>query len=159
MINLGLLTLDYTHQSNRANASVVIPASNSAVTPTSILPEQDGIYLYSQSSKPNQLGQGYIIFQKQQERVIGALYMPQSEFSCFQGNLSKSGNLALTVTSSPGESGVMEVSTASTIPKINDNDSVTYDYSILLKDYYQLKSLSQNDTEVLQKCRQLQTPN
>ena len=27
-------------------------------------PEQDGIYLYGQSATPNQLGQGYILFQK-----------------------------------------------------------------------------------------------
>ncbi|MFM6158142.1 MAG: hypothetical protein ACKPE3_34990, partial [Sphaerospermopsis kisseleviana] len=36
-------------------------------------PDQDGIYLYGQSAQPNQLGEGYILFQKQQNRIIGAL--------------------------------------------------------------------------------------
>ena len=117
-------------------------------------PEQDGTYLYGQSSTPNELGQGYILFQKQQSKIIGALYVPQSEFSCFQGTLAKSGELAMTVKSSPGEVGVMEVSTASTIPKVNENEFTTYPYSLTLQDYHQLSSLSSNDREILQICQQ-----
>ena len=117
-------------------------------------PEQDGTYLYGQSSTPNELGQGYILFQKQQSKIIGALYVPQSEFSCFQGTLAKSGELAMTVKSSPGEVGVMEVSTASTIPKVNENEFTTYPYSVTLQDYHQLSSVSSNDREILQICQQ-----
>ncbi|UUO16644.1 hypothetical protein [Dolichospermum heterosporum] len=117
-------------------------------------PEQDGTYLYGQSSTPNELGQGYILFQKQQSKIIGALYVPHSEFSCFQGTLAKSGELAMTVKSSPGEVGVMEVSTASTIPKVNENEFTTYPYSLTLQDYHQLSSVSSNDREILQICQQ-----
>lgn len=117
-------------------------------------PEQDGIYLYGQSSTPNQLGQGYILFQKQQSKIIGALYVPQSEFSCFQGTLAKSGELAMTVKSSPGEVGAIEVSTTSTIPKISDDQSTTYAHSISLQDYHQLNSVSANDQEMLNMCKQ-----
>ncbi len=117
-------------------------------------PEQDGIYLYGQSTTPNQLGQGYILFQKQQSKIIGALYMPQSEFSCFQGTLAKSGELAMTVKSSPGEVGAMEVSTSSRIPRISDDESTTYAHSINLQDYHQINSLSANDKEMLQMCKQ-----
>jgi hypothetical protein len=117
-------------------------------------PEQDGIYLYGQSSTPNQLGQGYIVFQKQQGKVTGALYMPSSEFSCFQGTLARSGELAMTVTSSPGEAGATEVSTSSRIPKLTDEDAITYAYSVTLKDYHQLESVSDNDRQILQGCSQ-----
>jgi len=117
-------------------------------------PEQDGIYLYGQSSTPNQLGQGYIVFQKHQSKIIGALYVPQSEFSCFQGSLAKSGELAMTVKSSPGEVGTMEVATTSTIPKINENELTTYPYSVTLQDYQQLNFVSSNDREILQICQQ-----
>ena len=117
-------------------------------------PEQDGTYLYGQSSTPNELGQGYILFQKQQSKIIGALYVPHSEFSCFQGTLAKSGELAMTVKSSPGEVGVMEVSTASTIPKVNENEFTTHPYSVTLQDYHQLSSVSSNDREILQICQQ-----
>jgi hypothetical protein len=117
-------------------------------------PEQDGTYLYGQSTTPNQLGQGYILFQKQQSKIIGALYVPQSEFSCFQGTLAKSGELAMTVKSSPGEVGAIEVSTTSTIPKISDDESTSYAHSISLQDYDQISSLSANDREILNMCKQ-----
>ena len=117
-------------------------------------PEQDGIYLYGQSSTPNQLGQGYILFQKQQSKIIGALYVPHSEFSCFQGTLAKSGELAMTVKSSPGEVGAMEVSAKTTVPKISDDESTNYVHSISLQDYQQLNSVSANDREMLQMCKQ-----
>ncbi|MFM6039821.1 MAG: hypothetical protein ACKO3K_14245 [Cuspidothrix sp.] len=117
-------------------------------------PDQDGIYLYGQSAQPNQLGEGYILFQKQQNRIIGALYVPQSEFSCFQGTLAKSGELAMTVKSSPGEVGAIEVSTRSRIPQISDDTSETYAHSISLQDYYQLTSVSANDRNILQMCKQ-----
>ena len=117
-------------------------------------PEQDGTYLYGQSSTPNELGQGYILFQKQQSKIIGALYVPHSEFSCFQGTLAKSGELAMTVRSSPGEVGAMDVATSSTIPKVNENEFTTYPYSVTLQDYHQLSSVSSNDREILQICQQ-----
>ncbi|MBK1989344.1 hypothetical protein A0J48_017685 [Sphaerospermopsis aphanizomenoides BCCUSP55] len=117
-------------------------------------PEKDGIYLYGQSPTPNQLGQGYIVFQKHQGRVIGALYMPSSEFSCFQGTLAKSGELAMTVKSSPGESGATQVSTASRIPQVTDEDTITYAYSVTLQDYHQLNSVSANDKQILNACSQ-----
>lgn len=117
-------------------------------------PEQDGTYLYGQSSTPNELGQGYILFQKQQSKIIGALYVPHSEFSCFQGTLAKSGELAMTVKSSPGEVGAMDVATSSTIPKVNENEFTTYPYSVTLQDYHQLSSVSSNDREILQICQQ-----
>ncbi len=117
-------------------------------------PEKDGIYLYGQSSAPNKLGQGYIVFQKHHGKVIGALYMPSSEFSCFQGTLAKSGELAMTVTSSPGEAGLTQVSTASRIPRLTDENAITYTHSIALQDYHQLNSVSPNEQQILQACSQ-----
>jgi hypothetical protein len=118
------------------------------------LPQKDGIYLYGQSSAPNQLGQGYIVFQKQQGQVIGALYMPSSEFSCFRGTIANSGELAMTVRSSPGEVGAIQVSTTSRIPQITDEDAITYAYSVALQDYHPLKNISANDRKILQMCNQ-----
>jgi hypothetical protein len=160
---LGILALGLMGQLVRvADASLVVASNSPPVInqsesslPIGSLPEKNGTYLYGQSPKLNQLGQGYILFRKDQDHVLGALYMPQSEFSCFQGTISKSGNLAMTVTSPPSENGVTEVATASTIPQINDRESDTYDYSIGLKNYYQFKSLSAADGEILQKCHKL----
>jgi hypothetical protein len=111
-------------------------------------PEQDGIYLYGKSAE------GYIIFQKRQNQIIGALYVPQSEFTCFQGSLAKSGKLAMMVRTLPGEVGTIEVATTSTIPKINENEFTTYPYSVTLEDYHRLSYVSSNDREILQICEQ-----
>lgn len=75
-----------------------IPKTKAGVTPKARFPREDGIYLYGQSQKPGEMGQGYIIFEKRQGNVTGALYMPNSEFSCFNGTLEQTGELAMTVT-------------------------------------------------------------
>jgi hypothetical protein len=49
---------------------------------------QDGVYLYGEVNTANQLGKGYFIFQRSGERIVGALYYPQSEYTCFTGTLN-----------------------------------------------------------------------
>ena len=124
-----------------------------AVVPAAKFPKQDGVYLYGQSSQPNQVGQGYIVFQKRQNQVMGALYMPNSEFSCFQGNIESSGELAMTVTA-PGEGGPAEVATANRLPKLDADQPMTYAYSVALQDYHKLNSVSEGDRQILQMCNQ-----
>jgi hypothetical protein len=129
-------------------------AKPTATTPSANFPKEDGVYLYGQSPQANQLGQGYIVFEKRQDTVKGALYMPSSEFSCFQGTLDKSGELAMTVKSLPDTGGVREVATSNILPRINDDEPMTYAYSVALQDYHQLKSISANDQRILQMCNQ-----
>ncbi len=150
MVGFGVLG----ERTKPALSSPTILAVNLPTDSTNIqtFPQQDGIYLYGQSTQSNQPGQGYIVFQKQHNKVTGALYMPNSEFSCFQGTIQQSGELAMTVTSSPGEIGVTKVSTTSTIPRIYDSDSSTYAYSVALQNYHQLNSVSANDESILQMC-------
>lgn len=128
-------------------------ATKKAAVPTTKFPKQDGVYLYGQSLQPNQLGQGYIVFQKRQNQVMGALYMPSSEFSCFQGNIDSSGELAMTVTA-PGGGGIEEVATANILPKLDVDQPMTYAYSVALQDYHQLNTVSEGDRQILQKCNQ-----
>ena len=45
----------------------------------------DGAYLFGQSDQPEQLGEEYIVFQVKGDKLLGAFYMPSSEFSCFSG--------------------------------------------------------------------------
>ncbi|MEH2146852.1 hypothetical protein [Nostoc sp.] len=126
------------------------------VLPKADFPVKDGIYLYGQSPKANQLGQGYIIFQKQQAKVTGALYMPQSEFNCFQGTINPSGELAMTVNSSSNEANSNQsnqVATSSRLPKINDDESNSYAYSLALQDFYRLNSITASDRRTLQMCK------
>lgn len=59
----------------------------------------DGVYLYGESAKPNEIGKGYFVFESRQGKVVGALYMPSSSFDCAQGAF-QGNQLALTVTNS-----------------------------------------------------------
>jgi hypothetical protein len=86
--------LDLT--SRAESISVKIVKKDSAATSKGKLPTADGIYLYGQSPESNQLGQEYMVFEMRQGEVTGAFYLPQSEFSCFQGSLN-SDKLSVTV--------------------------------------------------------------
>jgi hypothetical protein len=59
----------------------------------------DGVYLYGQAAEPQQIGSAYMVFEVQQNRVIGAFYMPQSSFDCFSGEF-QADQLALNVVNS-----------------------------------------------------------
>ncbi|MEH1857104.1 MAG: hypothetical protein V7L21_03645 [Nostoc sp.] len=129
---------------------------NAGVLPKAGFPVKDGIYLYGQSPKPNQLGQGYIIFQKQQDKVKGALYMPQSELNCFQGTINPSGELAMTVNSSSNEASSEQsnqVATSNRLPKVAEDESSSYAYSLALQDFYRLNSIAASDRRTLQMCK------
>jgi hypothetical protein len=144
----NLLPADYQKSSKKTGA---ISTSN---TPT-----KDGIYLYGQSPTANQIGQGYIVFEKRQGKVTGAMYMPSSEFSCFQGTIDKSGELAMTVNGSQTETAVIDVATTSRIPAISDDQFNNYSYSIALRDYHHIKAVSSGDRRILQMCQGIVTGN
>jgi hypothetical protein len=132
-------------------------AKEAANVPISNVPKQNGVYLYGQSPQANQIGQGYIVFEKRQDKVNGALYMPNSEFSCFQGTIDRSGELAMTVNGSADETNSNEVATNNRLPSINEEELSSYPYSVALQDYHPLKSISTNDRRILQMCNQSST--
>jgi hypothetical protein len=59
--------------------------ANAETSPVKPAPEQDGIYLYGEANTVNQLGKGYFIFQQSGQKVVGAMYYPHSEYTCFTG--------------------------------------------------------------------------
>lgn len=142
------------HQTTAIASSNQKSAKEAANVPMSNVPNRDGVYLYGQSPAANQIGQGYIVFEKRQGKVNGALYMPNSEFSCFQGTIDRSGELAMTVNGSADESTSNEVATRNTIPTISEEELSSYPYSVALQDYHQIKSISANDRRILQMCNQ-----
>ena len=141
--------------------TALVPDSQGATKGAEVLPKvnfpvKDGVYLYGQSPKPNQLGQGYIIFQKQQDKVTGALYMPHSEFNCFQGTLNSSGELAMTVNGSSNEASSAQsnqVAATNRLPQVSEDELSSYPYSVALQDFYQLNSITASDRRTLQMCK------
>ncbi|WP_138497222.1 hypothetical protein [Nostoc sp. PA-18-2419] len=154
---------EFGHKNTKAasTTTALVPDAQAATKGIDVLPRanfttKDGIYLYGQSPKADQLGQAYIIFQKQRDRVTGALYMPQSEFNCFQGTLDQSGELAMTVSGSSNEASSDEsdqVATSNRLPKVGEDELETYAYSVALQDFHRLNSISTSDRRILQMCK------
>ncbi len=126
--------------------------NKSEVAPDANFPKQDGIYLYGQSSEPGQVGQGYVVFQKQQGRVTGALYMPHSEYSCFNGTVDNTGELAMTVNGYSGDGSSTQVASNDTIPTVKD-EPISNAYSLALRDFHRLDDVSIADRSLLEKCQ------
>jgi hypothetical protein len=91
------------------------------------------IQLYGQVPEPNQIRQGYLVFQRQGDLIVGAYYEPRSEFSCFVGEMSDR-ELDIDFLSSQRQ----EASEA----------------EIQLSDLYALASPSANDQRILNVCRE-----
>jgi hypothetical protein len=120
-------------------------------------PTKNGVYLYGQAKQANQIGKGYVVVEVKEGQANGALYMPSSEYSCFNGQLKKSGELAMTVKSSPGEAAPPEVAANGAVDISNNIDEpVTYAYSLGLQSYHRLDEVSGLDRQILQQCRTLQ---
>lgn len=134
---------------------------DTSIAPRGKLPKVDGIYLYGQSPEPEQMGQEYMVFEVRQGKVIGAFYLPYSEFHCFYGTL-QSGELALMVANGPdlapdsesvaGQSS-QQVATASDRYIGNSYKPIAYSYSVALQDYHQLPSVTANDQRILATCK------
>ncbi len=138
---------------NLQQSSSKASTKTTQVSSKSKFPQHDGVYLYGQSPKPGQLGQGYIVFEKRQNQIIGALYMPSSEYSCFNGTLNSSGELAMTVRGYVGEISPSEIATSHGLPQRSDEEPDVYGHLVELQDYYQLNSITGSDRQILNSCK------
>lgn len=163
----GVIKPGLTNDLNNSTPSQVISfaeafGKETAISPRGKLPETDGVYLYSQSPEPKQVGQEYMVLEVNQNKVIGAFYMPQSEFSCFSGSL-QAGKLGLVFANDPhsepysdlgNSQNTQQVATNSDRPVIGEGyNPIAYSYSVALQNYHQLGSLSAQDREILQTCK------
>ncbi len=111
----------------------------------------DGVYLYGQSPKRDQLGRAYLVFEVSQNRVIGAFYMPNSSFDCFSGAIGNS-QLALTVINSYDRSQhPFTLALAPTATQVATNNPGVA--GLNLTGYHRIDSLSDNDQRILQTCK------
>lgn len=137
--------------------------TNPSTVSASVTSIPDGTYLYGQSSQPNQIGQEYIVFQANEGQLVGALYLPQSEFSCFHGTLeSKQMNLQVV---NPYDQTALahtienqqQTSVAAAGSQLNLDriyESLTYPYTVRLDQYQPVGQLSENDQRMLNICRE-----
>jgi hypothetical protein len=121
-----------------------------------------GVYLYGQSAKPDEIGKEYVVFEVRQGRVIGAVYMPSSEFNCFHGtmqaqklNLIVANPFAETADSSPPEDRPNnEFAAVGDFPRVgNGEDPINFPLAINLQEYQRLARVSENDQRILGMCK------
>ena len=93
----------------------------------------EGIYLYGQSSKPDQIKKEYFVFEMRQSKVVGAFYLPRSAFYCFYGTLDRT-QLNLTV--------------------VDTYDGSRSPYSVNLQQYYPISAIGENDRRILGICKE-----
>lgn len=49
---------------------------------------EDGVYFYGSVPEPDAIGSAYMVFEAYDSQVVGAIYMPQSSFDCFRGEVA-----------------------------------------------------------------------
>ncbi len=132
-----------------------------AQLPTSETSLPDGIYLYGKSSQPGEIGKEYLVFQANQGRVVGALYMPNSEYSCFSGTFN-SKQLDLTVANAYNQTAMAhtvarsqptQLAAVGTINLENTYDSLSYPHTVQLDGYQPISRISDNDKQILNSCQ------
>lgn len=133
----------------------VAQTRTSIATPTNL---NNGVYLYGQSAKPEEIGKEYVVFEARNGRVIGAVYHPRSEFNCFYGtlqaqrlNVTMIDPMMETADSTPPEKQpAARVAAAGNYQGI---DQVSVPYSVKLQDYRRLPNVSDNDKRILGMCK------
>lgn len=133
--------------------SVDVAKKDSGANSKGKLPTADGIYLYGQSPQSNQLGHEYMVFEMRRGKVTGAFYLPQSEFSCFQGSLTAN-ILSVTVAADANsEADGTQVAAVSSSPREDNYAQIASPYAVGLQNYYQLTQISDNDRRILTACQ------
>lgn len=136
---------------------VMSPAANSAemiaksqpVKAASLL--QDGVYLYGQSAKADQIGAAYLVFEVKQHQVVGAFYMPNSSFDCFNGTL-QSDRMALNIRNSY-EQKTYSHSVALRSETVSASATTPATAKTGLAGYHPIQQVSQNDQRLLSTCK------
>ena len=144
-----------SHQTKQ-NISFLVKNSNTLLNKKT---PKDGIYLYGQSPQVDQIGQEYMVFEVRQGKVIGAFFLPQSEFSCFQGSLVD-GKLDVIIAndsnSEPYSDPIADTQSSQVAAAGNTqirDQQMSSSYSVALQNYHKISSLSNNDKRILTSCK------
>lgn len=161
MLLVGVGAGNATPAQTNNSAESVKPDQTQVAQATPNNQTPDGVYLYGESPKPDEIGKEYMVFEVRRGRVIGAVYMPQSEFNCFHGTLASrkldlmvNNPFAETADSSPPERRSNEVAAVGDFPRIgNGDDPINFPLTVNLQDYQRIATVSENDQRILGVCK------
>jgi len=111
----------------------------------------DGVYLYGSAPEPDTLGAAYMVFEAQDAHLVGAMFMPQSSFDCFQGY--RDGNeLALQITNSYTQE-VYGYAIALVTDDLQVASANNPDFVLALEGFYDLGTPADSDMAILSICQ------
>jgi len=113
-------------------------------------PLADGVYLYGQSPKRDQLNSAYLVFEVTQGQVMGAFYMPRSSFDCVYGNL-QSDQLALNVVDSYSRESYPYAVALQGGGAIADSQGAVP--PVTLEGMHRIDNINSNDQRILSTCK------
>ncbi|MBW4521938.1 MAG: hypothetical protein KME16_19840 [Scytolyngbya sp. HA4215-MV1] len=130
-----------------------VPVNQTALISSANHPQAlpDGVYLYGQSSQPNQIGSAYMVIKVDRQQVAGAFYMPSSSFDCFRGELQGE-KLALNIVNSYDRTSypyALALQTNATVATVS-NPAVA---PTELEGYHLLETVSAGDLKILETCQ------
>jgi hypothetical protein len=112
-------------------------------------PLADGIYLYGQSSKPEQIGSEYLIFQVREGKMAGAIFLPRSEFSCFTGRVTPQ-QLDLSIVDPYDREAYRHSIALKPLDPVASGRPIMQNTS--LEGYYPIATIGEDDRRLLQTC-------
>ncbi len=119
--------------------------------------ESTGRYLFGQVPEPDQIGQGYVVLERDGDRVYGALYYPSSSFDCFQGQVQGT-ELAMTVINSYDQDSYPYSIALAEGPVVATSDASGELVPFGLDGFHALGAPSENDHRMLDMCRGVIAP-
>jgi hypothetical protein len=142
-----VLTSGFTPQADArplsAQPPLVQAASSNSALATKSRSLANGTYLYGESNQPGEYGREYVVFENHGGKVVGAVFLANSEYSCFSGQVNPQ-KLDVTV--------------------VDGYDSTTRPYAVHLEsvagetitglEYRSVPQIGQQEINLLQSCRQ-----
>jgi len=114
------------------------------------LPLRSGVYLYGESSRPNVLGNAYLIFEVKNANVVGAFYMPLSSFDCIYGTLTPTELQMTIIDSYEGTSYPHKIAFQRQQIQVYKG---LYRQHVTLEGLYPVSLISRNDRRILAHCQ------
>ncbi|RZM82475.1 hypothetical protein [Leptolyngbya iicbica] len=142
----GSLMLCAAATANQIPSANVLDAAASQSTAIA-----DGVYLYGSAPEPETLGAAYMVFAAQDAQLVGAMFMPQSSFDCFQGY--RDGNeLALQITNSYTQE-VYGYAIALVTDDLQVASTGNSDFVLALDGFYDLGTPGESELAILSTCQ------
>jgi hypothetical protein len=150
-LSISVGAVSYNLMASAAPQAEAKVSQSSAAALTSL---PNGIYLYGQSAQPDKTGQAYFVFEVNQGKVLGALYMPRSSFDCAYGRF-QSDQLALKVVDSYDQTTNSYDIALEKVPSVVATKGNPAISTIGLQGYQPLGQVSARDRQILNTCKAL----